>query len=424
MEVKPEYKQTDSGKIPKDWEVKTLHTIATITSGKRLPEGYSVTNKATPHPYIRVTDMRPGTIETRDIKYVPLGAYPSIKNYRIFKEDIFISVAGSLGVVGKIPPELDGANLTENANRISEIRCNRDYLLHCLMSSRIQNEINSNQTIGAQPKLALSRIRNFRIPIPKKLEEQHAIATAINDMNEFLERLNTLITKKRAIKQATMQQLLSEKTRFPGFKESWKEFTLGEHLTFLKNGINSRAELSGNKGVRYLHYGDIHTSPTTILDAQIKQMPFLSHDKAIQLDRLKNGDLVFVDVSEDITGIGKSIEIKNAENIEIVSGLHTIATRFDKRVLADGFKSYLQFIPRFQRHLQKLAAGTKVYATNRSHISSARLKLPDVEEQIAISSLLFDMESEVTALEVHYSKTLTLKQAMMQELLTGRTRLV
>jgi len=302
-------------------------------------------------------------------------------------------------------------------------KLNNNFKAYCFSTNCFRKQIISCASYTTRALTSGRALSTAIIAIPPK-SEQKSIASALGDVDSLSNALKNLITKKRTIKQITMQQLLNGKTRLPGFKSKWKEFTLGEHLIFLKNGINSRSELSDNEGVRYLHYGDIHASPAATIDARNKQIPSLSHDKASQLDRLQTGDLIFVDASEDTIGIGKSIEIKNAENIEIVSGLHTIAVRFDKRVLMDGFKSYLQFIQKFQHHLQKLAAGTKVYATNRSHISTARLQLPDVDEQVAISSLLFDMESEITALEVRYSKILALKQAMMQELLTGRKRLI
>ena len=154
-------KQTEVGVIPEDWEVKEIDDFAEVKSGKRLPLGNYLTDKETPYPYIRVADMVPGGVLLNDIKYVPEHVYPAIKNYRIFKEDIFISVAGTLGVVGKIPNSLNGANLTENADRLTNIVCDRDFLLFVLMSSLIQNTIESERTLGAQPKLALTRIRKF-----------------------------------------------------------------------------------------------------------------------------------------------------------------------------------------------------------------------------------------------------------------------
>jgi type I restriction enzyme S subunit len=104
--------------------------------------------------------------------------------------------------------------------------------------------------------------------------------------------------------------------------------------------------------------------------------------------------------------------------------LHTIAARFDENVLADGFKGLLQSCSPFSAHLRRLAAGTKVYATNRAHVAGVEMRLPSVSEQTAIATALSDMDAELVALEARREKIRDLKQAMMQELLTGKTRLV
>ncbi|MDE2870753.1 MAG: restriction endonuclease subunit S [Gemmatimonadota bacterium] len=132
---------------------------------------------------------------------------------------------------------------------------------------------------------------------------------------------------------------------------------------------------------------------------------------------------MFVDASEDIGGVGKSIEIIGSEGHQLVSGLHTIAVRFNKAVLADGFKAYLQFCPRFRDHLRRLAAGTKVYATNRVHIATAELRVPSLPEQRAIAAVLMDVDVLIGSLEALIAKKRAIKRAAMQQLLTGRTRL-
>lgn len=213
FEVKPGYKQTEVGAIPEDWWAETIDAVAFVTSGKRLPAGYSLTEHETPHPYIRVTDMRPGTVALSDIKFVPVEAFPAISRYRIYKEDIFISVAGTLGIVGKIPPKLDGANLTENADRITRITCSQDYLLHVLMSPLIQDTIDSLQTVGAQPKLALTRIRKFVVPLPPTKAEQEGIAAILSDMDAEIAALEAKLAKARLLKQGMMQELLTGRIR-------------------------------------------------------------------------------------------------------------------------------------------------------------------------------------------------------------------
>lgn len=261
------------------------------------------------------------------------------------------------------------------------------------------------------------------LPIPKPpITEQRAIATALSEVESLLDSLNRLIAKKRDLKQAAMQQLLTGKTRLPGFADEWELKRLGDHVTFLRNGVNSRAELTLDDPVKYLHYGDIHSCTSVMLDPA--SLPSLPSCKAKTLERLRDGDLVFADASEDLVGVSKSVEISNLGDAELVAGLHTIAARFDKAVLADGFKAYLQFCPAFSSHLRRLAAGTKVYATNRSHIASVEMRLPGIKEQEAIAAAFNDMDAEIAALEQRRNKTKDIKQAMMQELLTGKTRLV
>lgn len=261
---------------------------------------------------------------------------------------------------------------------------------------------------------------NIWVPL---LNEQAAIVGALDDVDTLLSGLDALIAKKRDLKQAAMQQLLTGKTRLPGFCGEWELRRLGNHVSFIKNGVNSRAELGVGDRAKYLHYGDIHTTSDVFLLPESASMPTLAAEKAARLGRLADGDVVFVDATEDLAGVGKSVEIRGIGGAEVVAGLHTIAARFDKAILADGFKAYLQFIPAFGRHLRTLAAGTKVFATNRAHIASAEIALPSTEEQVAIAEALHDMDAELSALEARRDKTRLLKQGMMQELLTGRTRL-
>ena len=265
-------------------------------------------------------------------------------------------------------------------------------------------------------------LANIRIDLPS-LTEQRTIAEVLSDVDGLLESLEALIGKKRDIKQATMQQLLMGRTRMPGFGGEWEMRRLGDHLTFLRHGAIPRSDLTGDGTVKYLHYGDIHRAADVYLNPNVGPVPSLAADRARSLDRLDDGDLVFVDASEDIEGVGKSVEIKGLQGQQLVSGLHTIAARFRKCVLVDGFKAYLQFCPAFRHHLRRLAAGTKVYATNRAHIASAELPLPPISEQRAIATVLSDMDAEITALERRLDKTRAIKQGMMQQLLTGSIRL-
>jgi len=391
MALTPGYKQTEIGVLPSEWYAKTIDEFAFVTSGKRLPLGSSLVSHPTPHPYIRVTDMRPGTVSLSEIRYVPEAVFPAIKRYRIFSDDLFISVAGSLGIVGKVPQELNGANLTENADRITNITCSQDFLLHVLLSPRIQRVIESIQTVGAQPKLALTRIRKFVVPQPP-IPEQRAIAAALSDIDALLAGLDRLIAKKRDIKQAAMQQLLTGQTRLPGFQGEWNVKRLGD-IAPLQRGFDlptpvlrpgpypvvySNGVLAHHDSYQARGPGVVTGRSGTIGRVSfIADGPYWPHNTALWVTSFKANDPKFV--------------------------------------------FYLYTHIGFER----FASGSGVPTLNRNDAHAFEIAVPATKnEQTAIATVLSDMDAELTALEARRDKTRALKQAMMQELLTGRTRLV
>ncbi|HRV03255.1 MAG TPA: restriction endonuclease subunit S [Mesotoga sp.] len=389
-EIPVGYKKTEIGIIPEDWKVTSLDSIARVTSGKRLPPGRSLTDKITPYPYIRVSDLKRGSVSLNSIKYVPFDLFPSIRRYRIFEEDLFISVAGTLGLVGKIPPLLHGANLTENADRITDITCSKEYLMYYLMSPLVQNVIDSLKTVGAQPKLALTRIRKFVISLPSTVLEQRAIAEVLTDVDNLIESLDNLISKKQAIKKATMQRLLTGRTRLPGFKEEWNHTKLGEVLKVC-HGRNQRgiAKVDG----RY---------PILASGGEIGRTDHSLHDGPSVL-------------------IGRKGTIDQPQFIS--SPFWTVDTLFYTSLSSCAFAKFIYYkfclIP---WKIYNEASG--VPSLNAHTIEQIEIMIPSIEEQQAISSILLDMDAEIEALERQRDKMKQIKQGMMQQLLTGRIRLL
>lgn len=207
-----EFKKTEVGEIPVEWEVKKLGAICNVKGGKRLPKGYQLIDEKTDNPYIRVADMYEGGIDLNNIKYVPCEAADKITNYKISKNDLFISVAGTLGIVGMIPKELDGANLTENADKLCDIKIDKEFLMRVLQSNSIQNIIESEKTTSAQPKLALARIREFFIQIPQK-EEQEKISKILSAIDSEIKEYKYKKQGLEELKKGLMQQLLTGKIR-------------------------------------------------------------------------------------------------------------------------------------------------------------------------------------------------------------------
>lgn len=427
MEVKSGYKQTEVGVIPDAWNLTTLGATCDFENGDRSskypPPGSFVHSGV---PFINAGHLEDGRIDMSKMDYISYNRYEMLGGGKVRPGDILFCLRGSLGKYGLVS---DGFMVGAIASSLVIIRPRRATLDLAFLASYLDSSLCRRMIArwaggAAQPNLGVQDLSRFFLALPATTDEQRAIATALSDIDDLLGALDRLIAKKRDLKQATAQQLLTGKIRLPGFSGEWKLKRLGDHLEFLSNGINSRAELTQDGRIKYLHYGDIHGAQGLLLNPETSAMPFLPESKAERLDRLKDGDLVFADASEDLDGVGKSVELQDVGDCEVVSGMHTIAVRFNKSVLADGFKAYLQLIPTFRNHLRRLAAGTKVYATNMSHIASAQLNLPTTDEQEAIAAVLSDIDAEIDAIEARSAKTRDLKQGMMQQLLTGRVRLV
>ena len=183
-----EIKEEDiSFEIPKSWQYVRLGTIVSVYGGKRIPAGRKLSDINTGHIYIRVSDMKNHTILLDSLKYVPEDIYKVISNYTISKDDVYITVAGTIGDVGIIPEEVDGANLTENADKLVFKNLSKKWLVYTLLSPFVQNQINDATTKVGQPKLALMRIQNLVIPLPP-LKEQNRIVAKIEELMPLVDK--------------------------------------------------------------------------------------------------------------------------------------------------------------------------------------------------------------------------------------------
>lgn len=266
--------------------------------------------------------------------------------------------------------------------------------------------------------IAKTKLLQVPLQLPE-FEEQQRTAAQMAECDDLVISYEKLISKKRDVKQSLVQQLLTGSLRLPGFNDEWQPVCLGDHVTYVKSVALSRAQLDSSSSTKCLHYGDIHTRHSIRLDADSEELPRSPAHLVSTAGFLRTGDLVFADASEDPAGVGKSVEITSVPAEGVVAGLHTIAARFDKRVLSDGFKGYLQFIGAFRSQLLGLAAGTKVLATTRKYISSIELRLPGIEEQQAITEVLLDVDNDIASIERRLKAVRAIRQGMMQTFFVG-----
>lgn len=416
MEVRPGYKQTEVGVIPKEWHVVPLGNLVHITSGES-PRLFRFTPDGV--PYFKVEQLSNAekhlhssstpyhfqegkTVASGSVVFAKRGAAIALNKVRILSQESFMDT----NLMALSPKEsLDS-----------------EFLFYRLSFVGLWKFADTTSV----PQINNKHVKPLDFPLPG-IPEQRAIADALGDMDELLCGLDRLIAKKRDLKQAAMQQLLTGKTRLPGFSGEWPVKMFAEMFNFSGGYSASRNQLS-TKGHCYLHYGDIHTSSKTFLNvsAEYQDIPKLD----IPLKRvpstslLKDGDVVFVDASEDDAGTSKHVVVVNKENLPFISGLHTIVAKSKTDELAHSYRRYCFQTPALRQQFLFYAVGTKVSGISKSNIAKLKMPVPSFAEQTAIAEVLSDMDAELEALGKRLEKTRALKQAMMQELLTGNTRLV
>ena len=204
--------------VPCGWEWCRLGSISSIYGGKRIPAGRKLSTSDTGHKYIRVSDMKNSSVFLDNIQYVTEDIYQLIKAYTISKDDLYITVAGTIGSVGEIPDELDNANLTENADKIVFSIIDKRFLMYTLQSELVQSQIKECTTKVGQPKLAIMRIQGFLIALPPLNEQKkivHAVEEVIPYISKYeqaqiiLEKLNTELKEK--IRKSILQEAIQGK---------------------------------------------------------------------------------------------------------------------------------------------------------------------------------------------------------------------
>jgi type I restriction enzyme S subunit len=185
---------------PTNWCWLCLGDFMHVLGGKRVPAGYKLLNDKTDHVYLRVTDMKNHSITQDDLKYIEPKIYESIKRYVISADDIYITIAGTIGYVGAVPDNLDGANLTENAAKLVFGEMDKNFLIYVLSSIYVQRQFQHAVNQMAQPKLSLVSIKGTSVALPP-LAEQHRIVAKVDELMTLCDEL------KQSLQQAQQSQI-------------------------------------------------------------------------------------------------------------------------------------------------------------------------------------------------------------------------
>jgi type I restriction enzyme S subunit len=416
--TKTKFKQTDVGLIPEDWVNKRLKEISLLITKGTTPHKFSSRGVK----YVKIESLVGDSIDFNRCLFVEEKIHNGeLKRSILVENDILFAIAGAtIGKLTIVNAEIIPANTNQ---ALAIIRLNKEqnvkYVFFVLRSYLMQKYILDNIAGGAQPNLNLEQIGNFHFALPHSVAEQKAIANALGDVDELIAKLEKLIEKKKVIKQGAMQALLTPPNkggkRLEGFSGEWVEKRIHE--------IASTPVTDGpHETPRFIQVG----------------VPFLSVNNIVN-NRINWNELRFISKSDDLiyskkckpqkydillgkaASVGKVAIVESDIDFNIWSPLALIrcSTSYSAR-----FIFYQLQTPYVLGQINVLTNSSSQGNIGMGDIEKIILHIPNLDEQKKISDILFDMDSSIEVFENKKMKMQNFKQGMMQELLTGRTRLV
>ena len=416
--VPPGYKQTDLGVIPEHWHIRQLADICMPQGIVRGPFGGTLKKDTFVTSGFKVYEQQNAIYKSSEIGsyFVDQSKYAEMHRFSVSPGDFIISCSGTIGRIFQIPPDAPQGVINQALLKLTtddEVVYDRYFYILFEWDEFQIRIIDSTQGGAMKNLVGMDVFRTITVVLPP-LSEQHAIAEALSDVDGLIAALEALIAKKRAIKQATMQQLLTGKTRLPGFSEAWETKRLEEIASFFKGSGLSKTDLSPDGKRRCIHYGELFT---TYGECIAKVLHGTDRDGTFFLSLCNDVLMPGSDVTPNGLATASSISFS-----DVILGGDILVIRVPSDILNGTFLAYAIKINRNQ--VMQLISGTTVYHLYGRDMANFSFVVPNVAEQNAIVSVLSDMDAEIAALEQRWDKTRAIKQGMMQQLLTGRVRLV
>lgn len=393
------YKQTEVGVIPEDWDTATLQDICVENGMVRGPFGGSLKKQFFVRDGIKVFEQKHAIYKSVEIGsyFITESKFNELKRFEVRGGDFIISCSGTIGRIYQIPEDAPEGIINQALLKIETDNNKIDdrYFSYYFEWEDFQNRIIESTQGGAMKNLVgMDVFRNTTIPLPPTIKEQQAIAEALSDVDGLIGSLDGLIAKKRQVKQGTMQQLLTGKRRLPGFSGEWEERKLGDFLDY---------EQPTNYLVKDTEYNDNN------------QIPVLTAGKSFILGYTYEAFGVFTElpviIFDDFTTASKYVDFPFKAKSSAM-----------KMLVPKNDKVHIRFIYEIMQ-LIKFPVGDhkRHWIGAYQHVD---ITVPSPEEQGSIAKVLGDMDTEIRGIEQERDKYKAIKQGMMQNLLTGRIRLI
>ena len=416
VEMKSGYKMTEVGVIPEDWEVKELGDITKDMSdgpfGSNLKSCHYTNNKEV--RIIQLSNIGTDGWSDNNRKYTTYKHLDTIRRCEVKSGNLVIAKMMPAGRA-IICPSTDAAYvLSSDAVRVNLLECvNNDYAFYCTKSGYYLSQIAENTQGSTRARTSIKKLRNILFCMPD-VKEQTAIATALSDVDSLISALTKKIEKKKAIKQGLMQQLLTGKKRLPGFNDKWKSMLLGD-IAEVKDGTHQTPKYVKSGGKPFYSVENVTADDFK----NVKHISLEEHKALTSNYRIEKGDVLMTRIGS--IGCCKYVDWDVDASFYVSLALLKINEKYDSK-----FISYLSNIKSFK---EEVMLNSLVFAIpqkiNLGNISLIKVYIPTSKaEQTAIANILSDCDSEIAALEEKRDKYKEIKQGMMQQLLTGKIRLI
>jgi type I restriction enzyme, S subunit len=425
MGVKAGYKQTEAGLIPQDWDASRLSEIG------QFKNGINKASEAFGHgsPFVNLMDVfgvnsissntTLGLVETNATEHA---------TYDLKQGDV-IFIRSSVKPAGVGLTAVLEADLPQTVYSGFLIRF-RDagtldvgFKRHCFYSAEFRNRLIGASSVSANTNINQDNLGKLSLAVPPTIGEQRAIATALSDVDALLAKLDQLIAKKRDLKQAAMQQLLTGQTRLPGFSGEWVVKRLGEIGNCLRgvtySGDADLFAFDTTRTKRLLRANNVQAAAVALSNLQ-----FVNADRVATRQILGFNDVLICMANGSKALVGKAGLFQVNDGYEYTFGAFMGCFRTEIGHASAIFVFYLFQTGEYRNSINNLLAGSSINNLSPGSIESLEFAMPSLPEQTAIATLLSDIDADITALEARRDKTRALKQGMMQVLLTGQIRLV
>ncbi len=416
------YKQTEVGVIPDDWDVEPLGALTLrMTNGFVGPAIRHYTESGDGVLYIQGYNVEENSFNFHGIKYVTQEFHRSNAKSCLRAGDMLTVQTGEVGLTTVVPESLAGSNCHALIiSRFDKGKVESRFMSYYLNSKPGRARLRLIETGTTMKHLNVGDMLHFLVPVPPTLADQEAIAEALGDADALIESLTALVAKKRHLKQAAMQQLLTGKKRLPGFEGEWELKRIG-NLGSTYGGLTGKTKSHfGHGSARYIPFMNIMSN--VVIDPT--DLDRVDVDASESQNPVEPGDLFFNGSSETPEEVGMCSFLADDLGRVYVNSF-CFGFRFRDGAEANGL--LLAYYLRSQRGrdlLRSLAQGATRYNLSKTALMNVEVELPMPSEQDAISEVFTDMDAEIEAMEARLAKARQIKQGMMQELLTGRIRLV